>query len=93
MVIGLCTLEMFFPNLQSLKDKRRILKSIQAKLRQKYNISVAEIGDHDKWQKTTLAVACVSNDSGFASQVVNQIVRELENHKEGYVIDFKVEII
>lgn len=93
MVIGICTIEMFFPNLQSLKEKRRVLKSMLAKLRQKYNVSVAEIDDHDKWQKTTLAAACVSNDSGFIYGVLNRIVKELENEKEGYLINYNVEII
>ncbi len=93
MVIGVCTIEMFFPNLQSLKDKRRILKSMLTKIRQKYNVSIAEIGYLDKWQRTTLAAACVSNDSGFVNRVLDQIVRELENFKEGYLVDYKVEII
>ncbi len=93
MVIGICRIEMFFPNLQSLKDKRRVLKSILAKLRQKYNVSIAEIDDHEKWQKTTLAAACVSNDSGFVNRILDRIVKELENEKEGYLIGYKVEII
>ncbi len=93
MIIGICRVEMFFPNLQSLKDKRRVLKSILSKLRQKYNVSIAEIDDHDKWQKTTLAAVCVSNNSGFANRILDRIVKELENEKEGYLIGYKVEII
>ena len=58
--IGLCTIELFIADSQSLKDKRQVLLSLKDRLRQKFNLSVAEIEDQDLWQKAVLALACVA---------------------------------
>ena len=60
--IALLTLDLFIPEAQSLKDKRRVLKSLKDRLRQNYNVSVAEVGALDKWQRAVLALTAVSND-------------------------------
>lgn len=93
MIIGICRIEMFLPNLQSLKEKRRVLKSLIQRLRQKYNISIAEVENQDKWQRTTLAVVCVSTSSRFVNKVIEQILKEIEKFNEGHVINFDMEII
>ncbi len=93
MIIGICRIEIFLPNLQSLKEKRRVLKRLIQKLRQKYNISIAEIENQDKWQRTTLAVVCVSTSSRFVNKVIDQILNEVEKFNEGHIIKCEKEII
>lgn len=60
MVIGSVRFELLIYNVQSLKEKRSILKSVRTKLQQKYNISVAEVGYQDVWQRAELAIVTVS---------------------------------
>jgi len=72
MVVGVCTVELFIPESQSLKDKRQVLHSLKDRLRGKFNLSVAEVEDQDLWQKAVLGMACVANDAGHVEQVLEQ---------------------
>jgi len=72
MVVGLCTVEVLIAGSRSLKDKRQVLHSIKDRLRAKFNLSVAEVDAQDLWQKAVLAMACVANEGGHVSQVLEQ---------------------
>jgi uncharacterized protein len=72
MIVGVCTIELFIPDGHSLKGKRQVLQSLKSRLREKFNLSVAEVGDHDLWQKSVLGLACVANESAHVSQVMEQ---------------------
>ena len=74
MIVGLCTVELFIPDGHSLKDKRRILQSLKTRVRDKFNVSVAEVGEQDLWQKAILGLACVANESAHVNQVLDQVV-------------------
>ncbi len=93
MVIGILKMEICLPNLHSLKDKRKVLKSLIAKLRKKFNISVAETGGQNKWQRSTISVVLTSNDSGYAHQVLEGVVKEVESSIEGFLVKYEIEII
>ena len=74
MIVGLCTVELFIPDGHSLKDKRRILQSLKTRVRDKFNVSVAEVGEQDLWQKAILGLACVANETAHVNQVLDQVV-------------------
>ena len=74
MIVGLCTVELFIPDGHSLKDKRRVLQSLKTRVRDKFNVSVAEVGEQDLWQKAILGLACVANESAHVNQVLDQAV-------------------
>ncbi len=74
MIVGLCTVELFIPDGHSLKDKRRILQSLKTRVRDKFNVSVAEVGEQDLWQKAILGLACVANESVHVNQVLDQVL-------------------
>lgn len=74
MTVGLCTVELFIPDGHSLKDKRRVLQSVKTRVRDKFNVSVAEVGDQDLWQKAILGLACVANEATHVNQVLDQAV-------------------
>ena len=74
MIIGLCTLELYLPDGHSLKAKRQVILSLKDRLRDKFNVSVAEVGDQDLWQKAVLGVACVANERTYVNQVLDQVV-------------------
>ena len=69
--VGLCTVELFIPDGHSLKEKRQVLQSLKTRLRDKFNLSVAEVGDQDLWQKAILGMACVANESAHVNQVLD----------------------
>ena len=73
MFIGTYQVELFIPESNSLKSKRFILKSLKTRIRNKFNVSIAEVGENDKWQRTTLGIALVSNDKKLIDGIFNQI--------------------
>ena len=75
MNIGVCKLELRLPENQSLKGKRRVIKSIIARLRNEYNVSVAEIDNQGLWQLATLGITCVSNHRRHADETLSNVVR------------------
>lgn len=74
--IGVLTLELQIELSHSLKDKRHVVKGLKDRLRNKFNVSVAEIAHQDSWQRSTLAVVTVSGDRQFAEQVLQAVERE-----------------
>lgn len=66
----------------SLKDKRRVMKSIIKKMHNKYNISIAEVGKLDKLNQGMLGIAIVGNDAVFCQKVFDQVLNEIEANYE-----------
>lgn len=91
--VGLGILELHLPDVGSLKGKRHILKGLKEKVKNRFDVSVAEVDHHDSWQRATLAVACVSHDSRHANEVVDKAMNFVAANIEGYVIDRSVEIL
>ncbi len=79
MVAG-ARIELFLPACQNLKEKRAIVKSILAQLRNKLNVSAAEMAFHEQWQRTELGIAAVANDASFLESVLQAAIRLVENH-------------
>ena len=73
MYIGSLTIHLRIPQSRSLKDKRRIIKGIKERLRQKFNISIAEVDDNDLWQSAVLGVVAVGNERRFLESVLTQV--------------------
>jgi uncharacterized protein YlxP (DUF503 family) len=69
-VIGVLTLELWVESAHSLKDKRQVVRSLKDRLREKFNVSVAEIDGLDSWQNAVIAVVTVANDRTYAEQVL-----------------------
>ncbi len=83
-------IELRIPTAQSLKAKRSILKAVVAALRTRFSVSVAEVGFHDLWQRSTLGVAIVSPQAGQLQRQLHTIRRYLEREPEVEVIDMGV---
>ena len=93
MTLGLLTTELRIPANRSLKGKRKVLKSIKDRARNRFNISIAEVGHQDNWQLATLAIACVSCNSSEAHRLLNHVLKFLENNREIEVIDVSMETL
>lgn len=75
-VVAVLTLEIFVEDSHSLKDKRHVVKSLKDRLRQKFNVAVAEIGGLDSWQHSVVAAVTVSNDRVHAEQMLQSVEKE-----------------
>ena len=86
-VIGSLTVTLQIPNSQSLKEKRSVLSRIKARLHNEYNVSVAETGHHDAWQRAELTACVVSADRRHAESVLSTIDRVVATAAGCRVID------
>lgn len=91
--VAVGTVELHLPAVDSLKGKRHILKGLKERVRQRFEVSVAEVDHQDAWQRATLAVACVSEDSRHANEVVSKALAFIESTVDGHVIDVQTEIL
>jgi len=91
---GICQIRLHLHGSQSLKDKRRIVKSIISRLRNQYNISIAEVADLDLWQMATIGIACVSNHDQHVDEVFSRVVNFIsQNYPEAEIVERAVEIL
>ena len=91
MVVGILSIELFIPEAGSLKTKRFAIKSIKDRLRKKFNVSVAEIDNCDKWQRASIAVVAVSNDHKHMDSTLSNVMNLVEGDYRVEVIDSTVE--
>lgn len=78
MVIGVCQVELLIGDAFSIKDKRRVVRSVTQRLRSKFNVAVAEIGELDSWHAANLGIVCVSNESNHAASMISSVLNWLE---------------
>lgn len=91
--VALGMVELHLPDVGSLKGKRHVLKGLKAKVRARFEVSVAEVDHQDSWQRATLAVAYVSADARHANEVVSKAMDFIEDTVEGRVIETHVEVL
>ena len=92
-IVGLCTVELFIPESQSLKDKRRVLLSLKDRLRERFNLSVAEVDGQDLWQKAVLGLACVANEGRHVNQVCDQALKLIRGIPTVEIVQSRVELL
>ena len=83
MSVALCNLTLRLPENSSLKGKRMVVKSIQQRLHNRFNVSVAEVEHNDKWQLAGIAIVAVSNNDAHANEVVAKAVEYIEGAAAG----------
>ena len=93
MVIGLLTLDLHFPGARSLKDKRQALRSLETRIRNKFNVSIAEVEHQDLWQRARLAVVTVNTDHAHLESTLQSVEREAATAREIQLLDAHTEIL
>ncbi len=74
MIIGTLELDLRVRESHSLKARRRVVRSLKDRVKSKFNVSVADVGDQDVWQRVRLGVALVANDRRFADEVLSKVL-------------------
>lgn len=92
MVVKLLTLDLHFPGCSSLKEKRFVLSSLKSRLRQRFNVSVAEVDHQDKWQRCRLAVAMVGSSRRAVDSSCDKVLRFVEGDHRLVVTDYETEL-
>ncbi len=93
MVVGVCTLQLEIPASQSLKDKRHVVKSLIARVRQTFNVSIAEVDELDSWQYSTIGIVCVSADKEYAQGLLDKVIDSIEHSRlDAVIADYSIEI-
>jgi len=94
MNVGVAKIRLRLPENLSLKGKRRVLKSIISRVEGKFTVSIAEVGDHDRWQLATLGISCVSNDKRHANEILSKTVDFIVRGRfEVEILDYEIEIL
>ncbi len=94
MNVGVARISLRIPENQSLKGKRHVLQSIITRVRDKFNVAVAEVENGDKWQLATIGISYVSNDGRHVNEVMDHIVNFICSSKfDVEVLDCEVELI
>lgn len=94
MNVGVCRVKLRFPENLTLKGKRQVLKSITARIQNKFNVSVAEVDNHDRWQLATIGICCVSNNNRYTNQVLSKVADFVINSRfEVEILDYEIEIL
>ena len=89
--IGVLTLEIHVEESHSLKEKRHVVKSLKDRLRERFNVSVAEIDYLDSWQNSVVAAVTVSNDRIYAEQILQAVESHAANLLGGALAGTSIE--
>ena len=92
MVVAIARLTLILHDNTSLKGKRKVVKSLVEKVRHRFEASVAEVEDHDLWQKAKIGVALVGNDARLLSTRLDQITSFIENQHLAEIVESHVEL-
>jgi uncharacterized protein YlxP (DUF503 family) len=93
MVIGLLTLELHFPGARSLKDKRQALRSLETRIRNRFNVSIAEVEHQDLWQRSRLAVVSVNTSHVHLESTLNSVAGEAGSARDILLVDSHTEML
>lgn len=93
MVVGVLRVALVLHDSHSLKDKRQVIKSVVEKVKGRFNVSVAETGDNDLWQRAELGVAAVGNDRAFVNSSLDKVLNFIEGLHLAEVTGTDIEIV
>jgi uncharacterized protein YlxP (DUF503 family) len=89
--LGVLSVAVHIPAAQSLKDKRHVLKSLKDRVRDKFNVSVAELDGQDKWQVATLGFAMINSDNRYLNSCLSNVLSFIEDFSGLEVCDHRIE--
>ncbi len=93
MIVGVLQLEIEVPEAQSLKDKRRVVKSLKDRIANGYNVSIAEVGALDEHQRSIIGIAMVSNDKAYVEGGLSKVVDFVRTIPQANLLDYQVELL
>ena len=94
MHVGTCIVKLRLPENGSLKGKRQVSRSVIEGVKNRFNVSIAEVEDQDLWQSLTLGISCVSNSAPHANEILSKVVNFIENNRfDAELVDYEIEMV
>jgi len=93
MVVGICQLDLLIQGNHSLKQKRQVIKQLVDRTKSKFNVSIAEVGDNELWQRAQIGFSVVGNDKRYINSVLDTIKNFIEGLHTVEVFNSDWEII
>jgi len=93
MTIGVLQLEIEVPDAMSLKDKRRVVKSLKDRIAHAHNVSIAEVGALDEHRRSMIAVAMVSNDPRYVASQLSKLVDFVRLNPQANLTDYQIDFL
>ncbi|MCK9525106.1 MAG: DUF503 domain-containing protein [Limnochordia bacterium] len=92
MLVGTLSVQVYIPGATSLKDKRRVVKSMIAKVQNRFNVSIAELHSEDLWQRATIGVACIGDSREHIERQLQYLLNFLDAEPNWEVIQVDIEL-
>ena len=93
MVIGCCSVKFYLHGNNSLKGKRRVVRALKDRLKNDFNISVAEVGDQDVWQSIHLGISAVGVDKPYIDGLLSKVIDAIDRMNLAEIVNYKTEIL
>jgi uncharacterized protein YlxP (DUF503 family) len=93
LIVGTFVVDLSLPGVDSLKEKRRRIKPLLARVQNRFNVSIAEVGYNDNLRMAQFGAAVVGNEKAFIDQVIAEIIRCIGAEKEMNIIDYHIEML
>ena len=93
MEVGVLQFTVRLPGCRSLKQKRKVIRSIKERLRARYNVSVAEVDHLDLWNSGVLGLTTCGNDSQRIVALLQKILNQLAMHPEAQLVDHQIDLL
>ena len=94
MNVGMCKIQLRLPENGNLKDKRQFVRSVTDRIRNRFNVAVAEISDNDNKNAVRLGICCVSNNSRHANEILSKTVDFILSMRlDAELLDYEIEIL
>ena len=93
MIVGVLTVELFLGKPIPSKKKRRVIKAIIDRIKSRFNVSVAEVGEQDTWQRCILGISFVSCEQAHVHQALAAVVRFIEAQGTVLITDYRTELL
>lgn len=93
MPIGLLTLEIHMPEAHSLKEKRKVIRSLKDRLRERFNVAVAELDHQELWQRALVGVVSLSGDAKHLEQSLQAVFAESERLLGRDLVGHEIELL
>lgn len=93
MFVGVLRLVFHIPHARSLKDKRAVVRRFRDRVRARFDVSIAEVGDQDLHQRAVFGVSVVSGDAAVCDSILEQVAREAQSQPEAVLTDRATEVM
>ena len=93
MQVGTLELVLVIRGAHSLKEKRRVITTMKDQIRSKFQVSVAEVDDHDSWQRAVIGVALVGTEGRHLTSVLSKVVDHVRRFRGAELADYRIDVL